>query len=169
MGDFPTNTSSSHLRGHASSDPSTDVNATGHNGTGSSSNSTVEAQSTTSVIRGGKIVLGQTGLCMTHENNWAGTNRVKASTCSGRSDQHWTVNGLEIRSYQNADCLDYDVSWFTKGRVNLWGCHGDKNQKWYFVNGVIKSAYDGKCLDYTMAKIHGEILTITGQQRIVRG
>merc|ERR1712032_1069335 len=125
----------------------TDLNSTGHNGTGSLSNSSIEAESTW-VIRGGKIVLGQTGLCMTHENNWAVTNRVKAGACYGGSDQHWTVNGLEIKSYQNADCLDYDVSWITKGRVNLWSCHGKKNQEWDFVNGVIKSAYDGKCLEY---------------------
>merc|ERR1711948_31764 len=72
------------------------------------SNLTSEAQST-SVIRGGKIVLGQTGLCMTHENNWAVTNRVKASACYGGTDQHWTISGLEIKSYQNADCLDYNT------------------------------------------------------------
>merc|ERR1712087_176224 len=145
----PTNTSSTHLRGHASFATSTDVNATGHNASGSSSNSTIEAQST-SAIRGGKIVLGQTGLCMTHENNWAVANRVKASACYGGSDQHWTISGLEIKSYQNADCLDYDVSLVTNGRVNLWGCHGKQNQKWYFPDGegVIKSAYDGKCLEY---------------------
>ena len=59
-------------------------------------NPTIEAQ-LASVIRGGKIVLGQTGLCMTHENNWALTNRVKASPCYGGTDQHWTVSGSEIK------------------------------------------------------------------------
>merc|ERR1712007_415973 len=74
-------------------------------------------------IVGGKIKLGDTGLCLAHEDNYVSTNRVKAVACYGGSDVLWTINGGQIKSYEDASCLDWHVYFISNPRVNMYKCY----------------------------------------------
>merc|ERR1712217_386977 len=119
------NTSQSFLRG---------ASVTSSNDTYSQSNFTLEAEWGSSIV-GGKIELGNTGLCLAHENNWFSTNRVKTVACYGRSDVLWTIKGDHIKSYQNAQCFEYlntrCLEYKRDGYVYLEKCNpANKNQLW---------------------------------------
>lgn len=138
------NTSHGFLRG---------ASTTSSNETHFGSNATLAAS-----IVGGKIKLGDTGLCLAHEDNWVSTNRVKAVACYDNSHVLWTINGDQIKSYQDASCLDWHAYFISNPRVNMYKCYdggyfsNPDTQKWRFTGhkGLIKSVVkqNTECLEY---------------------
>merc|ERR1712151_689895 len=75
------------------------------------------------------------------------TNRVKAVACYDNSHVLWTINGDQIKSYQDASCLDWHEYVISNPRVNMYKCYdggyfsNGETQKWTFTGhkGLIKS------------------------------
>ncbi|MFL5577633.1 MAG: RICIN domain-containing protein, partial [Gemmatimonadaceae bacterium] len=118
---------------------------------------TAPASPATPVVAVSDIVTGSSGAVTSKLNgsicldvaNKSNSNgaKVQVWTCSGNSNQQWTVTSAgELRVFGDK-CLDAPSA--TNGsQLQIWSCWGGANQKWQVTTaGELKSASNGKCVD----------------------
>jgi len=153
-----------HLRGN-SLNVTANVNGSMPENQTSLSNSTVEAQGWPCFWWCGRgdirrfSLVSKPNLCLSHEDNWFWTNKIRVANCDHGSHQRWEVNLLEtvgnaqfseIKSYHKNDCLSSEPTWFSWGNVKgtLRGCNRGSHQEWTHMLGGLLKSKDGKCLEY---------------------
>ncbi|WP_214416176.1 beta-1,3-glucanase family protein [Sphaerisporangium fuscum] len=100
----------------------------------------------------GQPITGPGGKCVDVAGDDTGGNGAPVQLWDCQSyavDQHYTMVGNTLRTFNGGKCLDVVDSGTANGsKVQIWDCSGTGNQQWVLQSdGSIKNTGSGRCLD----------------------